>query len=157
MIPTGSTFGTIRWANRLTTRMRGASFPCMSLGAVGRATPGGRFPARRGFDSVFPWDVDGDGRVEIARFSKPPLEIGARDVATDRRFRIIGAHLKSKNPGRVADPAERERVALENRRKHLGQCAWLRARIDEHLAVGESLVVLGDFTTGQASTATRRV
>ena len=117
--------------------------PAHVPGPAGAGDLGRPFPAAPRFDSVFPWDVDGDGVVDYARFSKPPLEAAAEDRSTGRRLRLIGAHLKSKNPGRIADPAERAAVAFENRRKHLGQCAWLRARIEEHLAVGESLVVLG--------------
>ncbi len=44
--------------------------------------------------------------------------------------------------------AEFRRISIENRRKQLAECHWLRARATEHLAAGDSLIVLGDFNDG---------
>ncbi len=48
-------------------------------------------------------------------------------------------------------PATRpkQRVSsIENRRKQLAQCVWLRQRVAGHLQAGDSLIVLGDFNDG---------
>jgi endonuclease/exonuclease/phosphatase family metal-dependent hydrolase len=98
------------------------------------------------FDRQYHHDLDTDAAPEVIRFDKPPLEL-AVDVPGGR-LRLIGAHLKSKNPRAGGDPAEEIRVAIENRRKQLAQCLWLRARVDRHLAAGDDLIVLGDFNDG---------
>jgi len=100
------------------------------------------------FDSVYPLDLDGDGRVELHRFSKPPLEAVVADRATGLEFRLIAVHLKSKAPHIHGSPAELERRAHENRDKQYAQAAWLRARLEEHIAAGEDVVALGDFNDG---------
>jgi Endonuclease/Exonuclease/phosphatase family len=98
------------------------------------------------FDGRFHYDLDTDATPEVIRFDKPPLEL-AVDVPGGR-LRLIGAHLKSKNPRNGGDPAEEVRVAIENRRKQLAQCLWLRARVENHLSEGDDLIVLGDFNDG---------
>jgi hypothetical protein len=99
------------------------------------------------FDGTYRYDLDTDAAPEIIRFDKPPLEL-AVDVPGGR-LRLIGAHLKSKNPkGGGGDPAQETRIAIENRRKQLAQCLWLRARVEQHLAAGEDVIVLGDFNDG---------
>lgn len=99
------------------------------------------------FDGVFRVDLDGNGRADPVRWAKPPLEA---DIRTDsgRRLRLIGVHAKSKVSGKPRSPEQGLRVAIGNRRKQLAQCLWLRARIDRHLAAGESLIVMGDFNDG---------
>jgi endonuclease/exonuclease/phosphatase family metal-dependent hydrolase len=99
------------------------------------------------FDGVLALDLDGDGEIDLHRFSKPPLEA---EVTVDGRhvFRLIAVHAKSKAPRGAESRAEAALVSLINRRKQLAQCAWLRARIDGHLKVGEDLVTLGDFNDG---------
>ncbi len=83
----------------------------------------------------------------MIRFSKPPLEVQAKGP-DGRAFRLIGVHAKSKAPHGAEDPAHVLRLAIENRRKQLAQCIWIRARVEEHLAQGDSLIVLGDFNDG---------
>tara|TARA_B110000285_G_C15017497_1_gene559796 strand:+ start:627 stop:1082 length:456 start_codon:yes stop_codon:yes gene_type:complete len=39
-------------------------------------------------------------------------------------------------------------MSIENRRKQLAQCIWLRQRVDTHLTAGDDLIVLGDFNDG---------
>ena len=40
------------------------------------------------------------------------------------------------------------RIAIDNRRKQLAQCIWLRQRVEEHLALGDNVIVMGDFNDG---------
>ena len=99
------------------------------------------------FDGVYPLDLDGDGEIDLHRFSKPPLEADIIVDATEK-LRLIAVHAKSKAPRGAANRAEAVALSLLNRRKQLAQCAWLRARIDEHLAAGDEVVTLGDFNDG---------
>lgn len=99
------------------------------------------------FDGAFRIALDGAGPTRVVTFSRPPLELLA-EPASGRIFRIIGVHVKSKAPHAARSPAEIPAVARENRRIQQGQCRWLRRRIEEHLAAGEPLVVLGDFNDG---------
>jgi hypothetical protein len=100
------------------------------------------------FDSVYPLDLDGDGSIDLHRFSKPPLEtvITLKDGGT--AFRMIAVHAKSKAPHGAETPEDVFRISLLNRRKQLAQCAWLRSRIEEHLDRGDDLIALGDFNDG---------
>ncbi|MEI4470682.1 endonuclease/exonuclease/phosphatase family protein [Frigidibacter sp. MR17.24] len=110
---------------------------------VGRGDEGGS-PR---FDQSFRIDLDIDATLDEVRFSKPPLELAAL-TAGGRALRVIGVHVKSKAPHGAHDPDHARRLAIQNRRKQLAQCIWLRTRVDEHLARGDSLVVLGDFNDG---------
>jgi len=90
----------------------------------------------------------GDGSPpRVVTFARPPLEILA-ETAGGRLFRLIGVHVKSKAPHAARSPAQVPLVARENRRIQQGQCRWLRRRVEEHLAEGAPLVVLGDFNDG---------
>ncbi len=99
------------------------------------------------FDQSLSIDLDIDARLDLVKFSKPPLEVALK-TAAGRDVRLIGVHIKSKAPHGAADPAAEVRLAIENRRKQLAQCLWLRRRIEAHLDAGEALVVLGDFNDG---------
>lgn len=109
------------------------------------------------FDSVFPADLDGDGALELHRFSKPPLEAVVTDRATGEGFRMIVVHLKSKAPRGAASPAQERRRGLENRAKQYAQAVWLRTRLEEHMAAGEEVIVLGDFNDGPGYDALEQV
>lgn len=98
------------------------------------------------FDGTFRMDLDQDGTPEPIRFSKPPLELAL--TVNNRPLRMIGVHAKSKAPHGARDPNEAIRIAIENRRKQLAECVWLRARVAAHLAAGDDLVVMGDFNDG---------
>ena len=99
------------------------------------------------FDTTFRYDLDTDMVSETIRFSKPPLEL-AITTAAGTRLRLIGVHAKSKNPYGAVGREAQIRLSIENRRKQLAQCLWLRQRVERHLAVGESIVVMGDFNDG---------
>lgn len=98
------------------------------------------------FDGTFRMDLDQDGTPEPIRFSKPPLELAL--TVNSRPLRMIGVHAKSKAPHGARDPNEAIRIAIENRRKQLAECVWLRARVAAHMAAGDDLVVMGDFNDG---------
>jgi hypothetical protein len=110
------------------------------------ATSHGSAEAPR-FDTTFRYDLDADSISETIRFSKPPLEL-AISTTTGTRFRLIGVHAKSKNPYGAIGREAQMRLSIENRRKQLAQCLWIRQRVEAHLAAGESLIVLGDFNDG---------
>lgn len=100
------------------------------------------------FDSSFELDLDTDATPEAVVFSKPPLEVAMTHRESGKELRLIGVHAKSKAPHGARGAAEVMRVAIENRRKQMAQCIWIRKRVDEHLGVGEPLIVLGDFNDG---------
>ncbi len=108
-------------------------------------TPFGTHDAPR-FDGTFRYDLDADGTSEQIRFSKPPLEIAL--ATPDRTLRLIGVHAKSKAAHGHRSAAEFLRISIDNRRKQLAECIWLRQRVDGHLAAGESLIVMGDLNDG---------
>lgn len=99
------------------------------------------------FDGTFRYDLDNDNVFETIAFSKPPLELAAT-TAGGTRLRVIGVHAKSKNPYGANGRAAKIRLSIENRRKQLAQCLWLRQRVEAHLIAGDSLIVMGDFNDG---------
>jgi len=99
------------------------------------------------FDGVFRRDLDVDATPELITFSKPPLEVALQTQA-GAMVRLIGVHIKSKAPHGARGKVEMMRKAIENRRKQMAQCIWLRARVEAHLAAGDSVMVLGDFNDG---------
>jgi hypothetical protein len=109
------------------------------------ATSAGAGGAPR-FDTALRADLDNDGTEELIRFSKPPLELAVQ--VGDHGLRLIGVHAKSKAPHGIVSPHEFRRISIENRRKQLAECVWLRRRIDGHLVAGESVIVMGDFNDG---------
>ncbi len=99
------------------------------------------------FDRAFRFDLDTDAAPDLVRWSKPPLEV-ALTTPAGQGLRLIGVHAKSKAPYGARNDAEAMRIAIENRRKQLAQCIWLRHRVEQHLAQGDRLIVLGDFNDG---------
>lgn len=99
------------------------------------------------FDGTFRIDLDIDASEDQVRFSKPPLELAIKTQG-GTALRLIGAHLKSKAPhgARGRDAIIRQSIA--NRRKQLAQAIWLRARVEQHLARGQEVIVLGDLNDG---------
>lgn len=106
----------------------------------------GSFDAPR-FDGVFRCDLDTDAAPELITFSKPPLEVALQTNA-GALLRLIGVHIKSKAPHGAHGKVEVMRKAIENRRKQMAQCIWLRQRVESHLIAGESVIVMGDFNDG---------
>ncbi len=99
------------------------------------------------FDADYRIDLDIDADPEKVRWSKPPLEL-AVETARGGKLRLIGVHAKSKAPHGARRPEEVMRIGIENRRKQLAQCIWLRERVEDHLDAGDDLIVLGDFNDG---------
>lgn len=99
------------------------------------------------FDETYRIDLNTDASPEKVRWSKPPLELALR-TSQGARFRMIGVHAKSKAPHGARSRKEAMRIAIQNRRKQLAQCIWLRERVDDHLDRGDDLIVLGDFNDG---------
>lgn len=98
------------------------------------------------FDTTFRYDLDADGVSEQIRFSKPPLEVAL--AVPGRDLRLIGVHAKSKAAHGHHSPAEFLRLSIDNRRKQLAECIWLRQRVDIHLDSGDSVIVMGDLNDG---------
>lgn len=99
------------------------------------------------FDRSLKIDLDVDDRLDVVTFGKPPLEAVLR-TKSGREIRLIGVHIKSKGQHGEMDPVSQVRLAIESRRKQLAECIWLRRRVDQCLAAGDAVVVLGDFNDG---------
>lgn len=118
-----------------------------------RHDPQGQWPIPLGssevprFDGQYRAQTMAGAPPDLVRFAKPPLELKVT-TAGGRVLRLIGVHVKSKAPHGARGEQGMIRIAIENRRKQLGQCLWLRARAEVHLAAGDSLIVLGDFNDG---------
>lgn len=113
----------------------------------GDPAPSHGAPGAPRFDSQLRLDLNGDGVEDIVRFSKPPLEL-ATVTPDGQSLRLIGVHAKSKAPHGAVSAKEFSRISIENRRKQLAECLWLRARIDRQLTAAQNLIVLGDFNDG---------
>jgi hypothetical protein len=113
----------------------------------GEETPSRGAEGAPRFDGTLRIDLDIDASLDVVRWSKPPLELAVR-AASGAQVRLIGVHTKSKAPHGARNPDAIMRLAIENRRKQLAQCIWLRRRVEEHLAAGDPLIVLGDFNDG---------
>ena len=99
------------------------------------------------FDGILRIDLDIDATEDKVVFSKPPLELALK-TASGFDFRMIGAHLKSKAPHGARDDAHAMQISIANRRKQLAQAVWLRARLDESMAAGTPLMLMGDLNDG---------
>lgn len=113
-------------------------------GGIALGRPGARYDPR--FDGTFRIDLNVDDSPDTVRWSKPPLE--ALLQVAGRDLRLIGVHAKSKAPHGATSRRDAMRIAIENRRKQLAQCIWLRHRVDGLLAAGDPVIVLGDFNDG---------
>ena len=98
------------------------------------------------FDKAYRYDLDTDAAPETIRFPKPPLELAVTCGA--QALRLIGVHAKSKAPYGARSRDEAMRLGIDNRRKQLAQCLWLRERVVAHLAAGDDLIVMGDLNDG---------
>ena len=100
------------------------------------------------FDGTFRYDVDVDGKGDIFKFSKPPIELSVKILANNKIIRLIGVHTKSKSTHGAKNPEDELRMLIDNRRKQLAQCIWIRQRAEDHLDAGDPLIILGDFNDG---------
>lgn len=114
---------------------------------IGDPTGGHAVTEAPRFDGTFRLDLDTDATPEPVTFSKPPLEAEIV-TAGGMTLRLIGVHVKSKAPHGADTPDEVMRLSIQNRRKQLAQCVWLRRRVEAHLDAGDNLIVLGDFNDG---------
>lgn len=108
---------------------------------------GGEPPLSPHFNESFQVDLDVDGSADTVLFSKPPLEV-VLTTNEGRVLHLIGVHAKSKAPYGAKSKDEETRIAIENRRKQLAQCIWIRHRVLEHFGRDEDVMVLGDFNDG---------
>ncbi|WP_425043934.1 endonuclease/exonuclease/phosphatase family protein [Primorskyibacter sp. S87] len=99
------------------------------------------------FDGVFRIDLDIDATEDLVRFSKPPIELAAQ-TSSGMALRLIGAHLKSKAPHGARTRDEILSASIANRRKQLAQAVWLRMRVEDHIAAGEHVILMGDLNDG---------
>ena len=99
------------------------------------------------FDQGFPLDLDHDGKPDLIAFNKPPLEVAAR-TAGGVPFRMIGVHAKSKAPHGATTPEQMQRIAIENRKKQLAECQWVRQRVLDLFKTHDSVIVMGDLNDG---------
>jgi hypothetical protein len=112
----------------------------------GTPAPAKGAPGAPRFDTALRHDINDDGIEELVIFSKPPLELAVQ--ADGRTLHLIGVHAKSKTPHGTVTPEDFKRISIDNRRKQLAECHWLRARAETHLRAGDSLIVMGDFNDG---------
>ncbi|OUS04465.1 endonuclease [Rhodobacterales bacterium 52_120_T64] len=115
---------------------------------LGELSDGSKPAVAPRFDGSFCYDVDVDGKAEVFKFSKPPIELSVKHLESGKDFRLIGVHTKSKTTHGANGPKEELAMMVENRRKQLAQCIWIRQRAEAHLAAGDPLVILGDFNDG---------
>ncbi len=99
------------------------------------------------FDTEFRIDLDIDATEDVVLFSKPPMEL-AVETKSGAKFRLIGAHLKSKAPHGAESRDEAIRISISNRRKQLAQAIWLARRVEQHIAEDEPVILLGDLNDG---------
>jgi len=100
------------------------------------------------FDSKFLYDLGVEGQNSVHTFSKPPLEVLLTHKASGKSLHLIGVHNKSKGLHERLHEDVMIKLAISNRNKQLGQCVWIRQRVENHIAAGEPVIVLGDFNDG---------
>ncbi len=100
------------------------------------------------FDSQFLYDLGVQGHSAVHTFSKPPLEALLTHKASGKNLRLIGVHNKSKALHEDLHEDVMVKLAIANRNKQLGQCVWIRQRVEDHIAADEPVIVLGDFNDG---------
>ena len=111
----------------------------MPLGGDDPNTPAPRFDLELSYGTHSP--------KNIIRFSKPPLELTLKTL-DGTALSVIGLHAKSKAVRHRAHQAAHLRQAIQNRRQQLGECFWVRARVDQLLAQDQSVIVMGDLNDG---------
>ncbi|WP_102107534.1 endonuclease/exonuclease/phosphatase family protein [Oceaniglobus roseus] len=112
--------------------------------------PGGRAGSRTSppFDESFEIDSDADGIREVYRHYRPPLELSVTRADGGPPFRAMVVHAKSKGIFTAMDRIHYERTSDRNRRKLFAECSSIRRRVDDWLAEGTAVVVMGDINDG---------
>lgn len=98
------------------------------------------------FNEEFRIDTDDDRVDEIHSFYRPPLEADVTIGA--HTFKLIVCHNKSKGIQNAGDVLNWERENRRNRRMLFGQADWVRKRVDQQLAGGHNVIVMGDINDG---------
>lgn len=111
-------------------------------------TPGEDGIKSPSFLDKFEYDTDEDRIKEIYEFHRPPLEATVLDKSTHKSFKLIVAHTKSKGIFSSSDLVHWDRENYRNRRKLFAECTWIRRRVDQWLAQGENVIVMGDINDG---------
>jgi endonuclease/exonuclease/phosphatase family metal-dependent hydrolase len=113
-------------------------------------TPGGNAASEKNppFTGQFFFDTDEDRIKERYEFYRPPLEARVQVNASGEEFHLIVAHTKSKGMFNAADLVHWRSESERNRRKLFAECTWVRNRVDEWLADGRQVVVMGDINDG---------
>lgn len=99
------------------------------------------------FDDTLSIDLDVDDKGDAVTWSKPPFEAWVTPKSGPAMM-LIGVHAKSKAPHGAKNEQHAMQISIENRRKQLAQCIWLRRRVDHLLAASVPTIVLGDFNDG---------
>lgn len=100
------------------------------------------------FDGEYYIDTDDDRIKEVYKHYRPPLEVKVTVKASEKEFRLIVAHTKSKGIFSSMDMVHLERESRRNRLKIFAECSWIRRRVDEWLDKGHQVVVMGDINDG---------
>ena len=100
------------------------------------------------FDRVFHFDADNDRIFEVYNHHRPPLEAKVKINTSNKEFRLLVAHVKSKGVFDNVDMIHLEREARRNRLKIYAECRWIRNHVDEWLDNGHNVVVMGDINDG---------
>jgi endonuclease/exonuclease/phosphatase family metal-dependent hydrolase len=100
------------------------------------------------FNGELRFDTDDDRVKEIYKFYRPPLEAKLTLKPSGREIHAVLAHPKSKGIFDAMDVVHWERENRRNRRKLVAECTWIRRRVDEWLAAGREVVVMGDMNDG---------
>ncbi|MEM0910562.1 MAG: endonuclease/exonuclease/phosphatase family protein [Pseudomonadota bacterium] len=100
------------------------------------------------FDEKFEQDSDGDEISEVYRHYRPPLEAKISVLDSGEEFWVLVAHAKSKGIFTAMDRINFDRTSERNRKKLFAECQSIRQRVDEWLADGRKVIVMGDINDG---------
>ncbi len=110
--------------------------------------PGGTGPKKPSFIDKFEFDTDEDRIKEIYEFFRPPLEVNVNELSSNKSFKLLVAHTKSKGVFSSSDLIHWDKENYRNRRKLFAECSWIRRRVDEWLDSGQKVIVMGDINDG---------
>ena len=112
--------------------------------------PGGKDDSKSNppFNGQFFYDTDNDRIKEVYKHYRPPLEALVTVNNTNKEFKVLIAHTKSKGIFSSVDMLHWERENHRNRLKLFAECGWIRRRVEEWLEERSKVVVMGDFNDG---------